>query len=94
LGGIIVVFLYASILSRNEKLVFKTKPVGLVVIVFGSILIRIWPSLHLREETVISKLYSPTFYGAMVFLVLYLLMTLFLIVKLSEPLKGSLSKKF
>lgn len=89
-----MVFLYARILSRNEKLVFKTNPLRLLVVVFGSILLRIWPSLHLNEEVAVSKLYSPTFYRAIVFLVLYLLMVLFLIVKLSEPLKGSLTKKF
>lgn len=90
LGGIIVVFLYASILSSNDKLVTKYSNIPQVLLLG---LISINYSIEINNPG-ITSCYSFKIRGIMVFIIIYLLIVLFLVVKFSEPFKGSLVKKF
>jgi NADH-ubiquinone oxidoreductase chain 6 len=93
LGGMMVVFLYARILSSNEKLIFKFRSFIALGLAFFMGLI-IFSLAEGPKLLIISKIYSNIYMLSTMFLIVYLLMVLFIVVKLAEPLKGSLRKKF
>jgi hypothetical protein len=88
-----VVFLYARILSSNEKLIFKFRSFIALGLAFFMGLI-IFSLAEGPKLLIISKIYSNIYVLSTMFLIVYLLMVLFIVVKLAEPLKGSLRKKF
>lgn len=96
-GGIIVVFLYITRLSR--KLKFYIKDYYKFLIIFLLIFFRVK-----EENLIISKknflfnnlrnLYLSQYFSLIVFIISYVLITLFLCVKVSQTNKGRLTKQY
>lgn len=95
LGGIIVVFIYAVILSPN----FLVFGVGVEPFVFVSMVVVI----IVREKFQVNGVVGAEFIGDLYFginfirifiLTIYLLFILFRVVKVSENFKGAVIKKF
>lgn len=95
LGGMIVVFIYATSLANNEKFFFKfpmsTAPL-LICCALGipSILTLTLPSTPLNLSTLFHFSSIPVIWV----LIVYLLLILFVSVKVTERFKGALIKTF
>ena len=96
LGGIMVVFLYVRTWRRNQKFLLPPFPLPLILFFLCAIfyLNPTTPPLRPYSAAYISTIYISTSGGIILFLVVYLLLTLFLVVKTSESFKGALIKKW
>jgi len=98
LGGIIIVFLYVRIISLDHKISFPHENWGLLG--FSFIMPVIFYNLHIKERALIpigsSSLLSVFFSCpqiiAILFLISYLLIALFLVVILAQSFKGAIFK--
>ena len=94
-GGMIVAFLYVTSLSVNNKFVISPINPIFLVLLFLLLIINTHP-----VSSIINSTYSPTIlfhprsFSVLIFLVIYLLVTLLVASKLSESFKGSLVEKF
>jgi len=102
LGGIIVLFLYISILSNNEKIYLPSRLVRLAIVFLGlAWLLSIQNYLNyntsnssFRSESTfdITLLYHGLITPHLIFLITVLIVALFCVVKITEGFKGSLIK--
>ncbi len=94
LGGIMVIFLYITFLATNLKITLpkKNKIITLVILV-----LRLTPIplqyIDVKDNIPLS-LYKLINNQILLFLIVYLLLTLLVAVKLTENFKGALIKKF
>lgn len=97
LGGIIVVFLYVRTLSSETKLFLPQFPPQVILRAFLVLLV---PSIFCMSTTKPRFMYFLSYFFLknnfilMTFLVGYLLLALFLVVKFSESFKGALIKSW
>lgn len=81
-----VLFIYVSTLAGNEKLVFPSTFLGLILPLFV-----LTPLLPLESTNlIISHLYSDLSVSLLLFLTFYLLRTLIIVVFLAQGFKGAL----
>merc|ERR1711893_61306 len=93
LGGIIVIFLYITTLSRNDK-IKSSLFLEFATTFFGVIIVRINLRLVSRDKMfTLSGLYEESSGLMLLFLTFYLLITLLVVVKLRERFKGTLRTK-
>lgn len=101
LGGIIVLFLYISILSNNEKIHLNSKLVTLILVFFGLVwalsnqgLNYITYNSNCGNESILDTtlLYHDLITPHLIFLITILIVALFCVVKMTEGFKGSLIK--
>jgi NADH-ubiquinone oxidoreductase chain 6 len=97
LGGIIVVFIYVTILAGNEKfttiisykLLFSLLGLSICGIVFNCPL-----NTQTKKELFMSHIYFSSSTFVLWFLIIFLLATLLIVVKQSENFKGALVKYY
>lgn len=97
LGGIIIVIIYICTLGKNEKVTQESHLWGLrVVLIFSSIIFSFKAETSFINEAFDFKflrgLYKSLSINLLYFLIVYLLIRLFFIVKLTESFKGALLK--
>lgn len=94
LGGIIIVFVYASSLSRRSKLVAPSGALRLLILcVVVRVLLYYSPALHywgIFSEMQVKPLFSLFAYKIICTLGIVLLITLFLLIKIIKFERGSL----
>lgn len=91
LGGIIVIFLYITRLLRNEKLFFRSRlKIRLPLLVLAVLPVRIIET-QINYNKILLFCFFETNATALMFSVFYLLMTLFVVVKICESFKGALT---
>nr|URX53574.1 NADH dehydrogenase subunit 6 [Procryptotermes corniceps] len=102
IGGMLVLFIYVASLASNEMFSLSTKMVtASMVVVAMSPMIKNWTSPHSSDSTVhetmsggvtlmTSKLYNQPSGGLTILMALYLLMTLIVVVKITNVSKGPL----
>ena len=108
LGGMIVLFLYISTLSNNEKLLIPTESWLVLIVITVVIIVLITSGLTLSflggsggvfhntcEQSIrnLSTLYTLIRVPHLRYMLTMLLVTLFCTVKITEGFKGSLTKK-
>ena len=95
LGGIIVVIIYVCTLRENDKFRFEVR-IDLILIgvfiVAGIYIIQGEEYIEFAGAVRVGGLFKPIFSGTLIFLVAYLLIILFLVVKFSESFKGAIIK--
>lgn len=89
IGGIIVVFIYTTSLSPNLKILKLPKNLLFLSLIFNLLIFINHSSTPLNPKLI----FRLRFYFLLIFLIFYLLITLFIIAKLSESFKGSLAQK-
>ena len=90
LGGIIVIFSYITTVAREDKITFSLTNIfnsGLLAILVLTISRLL---LNLYSENFVGTLYSLSRGRILIFLTVYLLITLLAIVKITQAHKGSL----
>lgn len=98
IGGIIIVFLYISSLSLNNKisLIYLSKLDYVFIRI--RLLLLIWTSIKeatdFNFQSKIFEVYHPVPRLTILFLIVFLLFVLLLVVKIRESFKGSLVQKF
>ncbi len=98
LGGIIVIFFYATSLSVTDKIILNPSNLfaarvfgfrGLILLETETDLVRGRSPLSL-----VTQGYGKTGFSVIIFLILYLLSVLFIVVKISCSFKGTLIRQF
>jgi hypothetical protein len=92
LGGIIVVFIYASTITSSQK--FKARVPSGGGLLVGLIVFGLPCFFYAPARPVLSSLYTPGGGPVLLFLVGLLVLTLVLVVKITQPFKGALTKSF
>ena len=109
MGAVLVLFVYISALASNEKFEFRWWTLGksvflasaffssliVCIYIFGPISFSVPPELLLSPEFQIKPVYRAQFPNITSFIILYLLLSLLVVVKITSVGKGSLksSKK-
>jgi len=91
LGGIIIVFIYVTTLAGGDKFFTTLNLNPITVRIYIIIVMRFYGFTNIKKEYFILHIYhrnSPLLWFAIIFL----LTTLFLVVKLAESFKGALIK--
>lgn len=96
MGGIIVIFLYVSSLSSNNKFIINEKLFIRIIILRTFLLVILFISPINFSTINIIPASTYIFFNSpiMLFIVSYLLITLFISTKIAESFKGSLIQKF
>lgn len=96
LGGIIVMFFYATSLSNNDKVQYSInkKIVTRAIFLVLGLGVLEETSFILALSNFVSNLYSARAQLIVFVIMVYLLLSLFIIVKLTFGFEGSLNKRF
>lgn len=92
LGGIIIIFLYITRLASREKFFFKKFNLFLFIRIMFFGFFKLQKSYFFFNN--LKELYIMENFLILLIIVFYLLIALFLIVKISENFKGSLVKQY
>ena len=98
LGGIMVLFLYVSILRNEDKIVYRGPRVVFLVLAIGLLqIIGLETYNHVLmyqefEFRVLGELYKNYTIGSLSLIIFYLLLTLFTTIKFTEGFKGTIIK--
>ena len=95
LGGIIVIFLYATALSsRNKIVIYSISKTKILILGLRVRLVSQNFSIEFIKITSAARMYNFLSISQLFFLLRYLLVSLFTVVKLVENFKGSLKIEF
>lgn len=95
LGGIIILFLYTTSLSNENKLIQLIKNYQFFFLILTRFLISLTLKQNLIEYDIINAISIFSMGGGLsTIIILYLLLVLFLSIKLLEGFKGAISKIF
>lgn len=98
LGGIIVLFIYISVLRNEDKMVMRERRnwALMIFLLLMSLICGFFSRMNKIEYFLslgdVSFLFKPLFMVGFFFRISYLLLTLFFVVKVTESFKGSLMK--